>query len=196
MICLSYLSMIAKKHYIYSQKNNNSSSSQESSKLSNEDALKTSNIELSTKTVTPNNLKSSKDSWVWSYMEKDVVNKQVACDIITVSLDGHEKKCDKVYSITTSTTHLSEHLNTIHRIFPSKKYEKNSEEQTIIRSDNLAQTIPSMLLKQSEDSFESACQVFNTESIPTTLDPSSNLSSTSTSISISNQSPISNIQKN
>ncbi|CAG8545682.1 43880_t:CDS:2, partial [Gigaspora margarita] len=89
-------------------------------------ALKTSNIEvLSTKTVISNNSKSSKD----------------------ISLDGHKKKCDKVYSITTSTTHLGEHLNMIHQIFPSKIYEKNLEGQTIIRSDNSTQTIPSMLLK-------------------------------------------------
>ncbi|CAG8857351.1 7355_t:CDS:2, partial [Gigaspora margarita] len=66
-----------------------------------------------------NNSKSSKDSWVWEYIQKDILNKQVACNIIIVSLDGHEKKYDKVYSISTSTTHL----------------------------DNLAQTIPSMLSK-------------------------------------------------
>ncbi|CAG8807646.1 1146_t:CDS:1, partial [Gigaspora margarita] len=70
-------------------------------------ALKTSDIGvLSTYTAKSNNSKSSKDSWVWEYMQKDILNKQVACDIITVSLDGREKKCDKVYSISTSTTHL------------------------------------------------------------------------------------------
>ncbi|CAG8784370.1 40742_t:CDS:2, partial [Gigaspora margarita] len=179
-------------------------------------ALRTSDIGvLSTNIVKSNNSKSSKDSWVWKYMQKDVLNKQVACNIIMVSLDGRKKKCDKVYSISTSTTHLGEHLSTIHRIFPSKKYEKNSEGQTIIISDNSAQTIPSMLskidshkpakqqrlvfrdenLEQSEDTFESVQQIFNTESIPSisNLSSLSNLSSESNLSSISSQSSISNL---
>ncbi|CAG8521369.1 44322_t:CDS:2 [Gigaspora margarita] len=135
--------------------------------------LKTSDIEvLSTKTVKSS--KSLKDSWVWNYIKKDVLNKQVTYDIITVNLDRREKKCDKVYSISTSTTHLA-------NIFDDK--------WLLLGDENL---------EQFEDSFEeSAQQIFNTEFIPSmsNLSSISNLSSTSAS-SQSSTSNLLFIQKN
>ncbi|CAG8677856.1 13049_t:CDS:2 [Cetraspora pellucida] len=80
-------------------------------------------------------------------MCKDILKKQVTCEIVTVSLEGHEKKCNKIYSLSTSITHLNEHLNTKHQIFPSNQYKKNSKGQTIIEMDNSIQTIPLIFSK-------------------------------------------------
>ncbi|CAG8454662.1 1661_t:CDS:2 [Cetraspora pellucida] len=60
-------------------------------------------------------------SWVWNYMKKD--------------------------NITTSTMNLSEHLNSVYRIFSYQQYKKNSDGQTIIDSDKSMQTILLMFSK-------------------------------------------------
>ncbi|CAG8464267.1 3036_t:CDS:2 [Cetraspora pellucida] len=60
-------------------------------------------------------------SWVWDHMKKD--------------------------NITTLTTHLCEHLNSVHQIFFYQQYKKISDEQTIIDSDKSMQTIPLMFSK-------------------------------------------------
>ncbi|CAG8630275.1 3640_t:CDS:2 [Cetraspora pellucida] len=58
--------------------------------------------------------------------------------------NGYEKKCPKVFSFKTSTTHLGEHLNAIHQLFSQQQIEKNSE---IIESNKSIQTIPSIFAK-------------------------------------------------
>ncbi|CAG8797176.1 3015_t:CDS:2, partial [Dentiscutata erythropus] len=62
-------------------------------------------------------------------------------------LNGNEKKCDKTFSIATSTTHLGKHLNSVHKIFSYQQYGKNSDGQTIIDPDKSMPTIPSMFSK-------------------------------------------------
>lgn len=56
-------------------------------------------------------------------MKKDTLNQKITCDVVT-KIDGNEKKCNNIYSIKTSTTHLAEHLNGVHRIFSRQQYEK------------------------------------------------------------------------
>ncbi|CAG8766082.1 12475_t:CDS:2, partial [Dentiscutata erythropus] len=86
-------------------------------------------------------------SWVWEHMKKNKLKQEITCDAITLNLDGIEKKCGRLFSIKTSTTHLGEHLNSIHRIFSSQQYKKNSNEQTIIESDKSISTILSLFSK-------------------------------------------------
>ncbi|CAG8798696.1 9958_t:CDS:2, partial [Cetraspora pellucida] len=108
--------------------------------------LKAPVTEILSNTIAKSNAGLRNVSWVWDYMKKDKLKKQVTCEVVTL-LDGNSKKCNRTFSITTSTTHLGEHLNAIHRIFSSKQYKKNSQGQTIIESNKSIRTIPSMLLK-------------------------------------------------
>ncbi|CAG8795489.1 24867_t:CDS:2, partial [Gigaspora rosea] len=109
-------------------------------------SLKAPNVKILSNTIVQSNINSSNISWVWDFMKKDKSKREVKCDVVTL-LDGNNKKCGKIFSITTSTTHLGEHLNAVHRIFPNKQYKKNLKGQTMIDADKSIQTIPSMFLK-------------------------------------------------
>ncbi|CAG8723727.1 12418_t:CDS:2, partial [Racocetra persica] len=81
-------------------------------------SLKAPATEILSNTIVKSNARLPNISWVWDFMKKDRLNKQVKCEVVTL-LDGNSKICNRTFSITTSTTHLGEHLNTIHRIFPN-----------------------------------------------------------------------------
>ncbi|CAG8574931.1 8886_t:CDS:1, partial [Cetraspora pellucida] len=60
--------------------------------------------------VVKSNIISEKVSWVWDYMKKDKSAKEVKCNVVML-VDENENRCDRVFNITTSTTHLREHFN-------------------------------------------------------------------------------------
>ncbi|CAG8516369.1 15764_t:CDS:2 [Dentiscutata erythropus] len=69
-------------------------------------------------------------------------------------LTNHVSKLNKpklaarlLVGIAILTTHLGEHLNSVHRIFSYQQYGKNSDRQTIIDSDKLMPNIPSIFSK-------------------------------------------------
>ncbi|CAG8490601.1 17247_t:CDS:2, partial [Racocetra fulgida] len=95
---------------------------------------------------------ASSISFKCSFQEQDTVKKQITCDVVIINLDRNEKNCDKIFSITTSTTHLGEHLNEIHRIFSNQQYSKNSKRQATVESDKSTPTIPSILSKVNSHS--------------------------------------------
>lgn len=120
---------------------NNSRQSEDIEQITLDRFLKAPDVKILTNNVVDSKL--SNGSWVWKYMRKDKLKNQIKCDVIT-NLDGYEKKCPKVFSFKTSTTHLGEHLNAVHRLFSQQQIEKNSE---IIESDKSIQTIPSIFAK-------------------------------------------------
>ncbi|CAG8544415.1 11639_t:CDS:2 [Dentiscutata heterogama] len=105
-------------------------------------------------------IKSGKVSWVWDHMKKDKSVGEVRCDVV-ILVNGNKKKCDSVFSITTSTTHLGEHLNTVHRIFHYQKYKKDLQGQKILESNQSIQIIPSMLAKMAIVEGQKFCQFCN-----------------------------------
>ncbi|CAG8581898.1 5841_t:CDS:1, partial [Racocetra persica] len=113
-------------------------------------SLKVSDVKILTNHVSKSNktkLAARAPSWVWDHMKKDKSKKKIRCDVVITKLNGNEKKYDKIFSIATSTTHLGEHLNSVHRIFSYQQYGKNSDGQTIIDPDKSMPTIPSMFSK-------------------------------------------------
>ncbi|CAG8676615.1 5972_t:CDS:1, partial [Dentiscutata heterogama] len=86
-------------------------------------------------------------SWVWKYIKKDKSKEKIRCNIVITNLNGNKKKCDKIFSITTSTTHLGKHLNSVYQIFSYQQYEKNLDGQTIIDPDKSIPTISLMFSK-------------------------------------------------
>ena len=100
------------------------SSSQEQSDdhqvITVDQSLKVPDIKILTNCVDKSNktkLATRAPSWVWDHMKKDESKKQISCDVVMTNSNGNEKKCDKKFSIATSTTHLGEHLNSVHQIF-------------------------------------------------------------------------------
>ncbi|CAG8797250.1 9352_t:CDS:2, partial [Gigaspora rosea] len=95
-------------------------------------SLKVPDVKILTNRISKSNktkLAARAPSWVWDHMKKD----------------KSKKKLDVI--IATSTTHLGEHLNSVHRIFSYQQYGKNSDGQTIIDPDKSMPTIPSMFSK-------------------------------------------------
>ncbi|CAG8482048.1 5114_t:CDS:2 [Racocetra fulgida] len=72
-------------------------------------SLKVPDVKILTNRVSKSNktkLAARAPSWVWDYIKKDKSKKKIRCDVVITKLNGNEKKCDKTFSIATSTTHL------------------------------------------------------------------------------------------
>ncbi|CAG8447275.1 4888_t:CDS:2, partial [Scutellospora calospora] len=175
--------MIIKKHFTRSHKNNTTSITSNSLELSNEsdtelfdtqftsqvsdDSTTSSNyFPLSdpqeqcknNKLYQTKNFKQTTLDYALQVPDiEDILNKQVLCEIIMINLDRHEENCNKIYSISTSTTHLGEYLNTVYRIFSSQQYKKNPKGQTVVESDTWIVEDCQALTVVKEQKFQQFC---------------------------------------
>ncbi|CAG8458189.1 7709_t:CDS:2 [Cetraspora pellucida] len=89
---------------------NKSCLNEDNKQISLDQLLKAPSVKILTNKVVKSNITLGKVSWVWNHIKKNKSAGKVKCDVVML-VNGNENRCNRVFGITTSITHLGEHLN-------------------------------------------------------------------------------------